>query len=94
METLNIISAILIYLVLPVIVIFGVMVLIRRKRQKEAGQTSSVKDKPLRKDDLHDVKADEGREARHTKPAPKNVDPETGEQPDMEQPGTKPTGRK
>lgn len=81
METFNIISAILIYFVLPILVIFGVMVLIRRKREKEAGRASSVKDKPLDKDDFRDIKADEAREARHTKPKPKNIDPETGEQP-------------
>lgn len=82
METLNIINAILIYIVLPIIVIFGVIVFIRRKRLKESGRISSLKEKPLGKDDIRDIQADEAREARHTKETPKNVDPETGKQPE------------
>lgn len=81
METVNIISAILIYFILPVVVMFGVMILIRRKRQKNAGRYSSMKNQPLNKNAIRDLKEEESYDARHTKPSPENIDPETGEKP-------------
>lgn len=83
METINIVLAIILYFALPILVIFGVIVLIRRKRQKDAGRYESIKNKPLEKDDIRSVKADEAREARKEKDPPKNIDPETGRRPDQ-----------
>ena len=89
METVNIIFAILIYFVLPVVVILGVIVIFRRKRLREMGK--SAEHRPLNKEDISDIQADESKEARHIKPSPKNIDPDTGSQPDDEDIDSKPT---
>ena len=81
METVNIISAIFIYLILPLVIIIGLIIFFRRHRDKKAGRINSLSEEPLSKKDLHDVKEDEGKVARHQKQAPKNIDPETGRQP-------------
>ncbi|WP_155176870.1 hypothetical protein [Fulvivirga kasyanovii] len=52
MEFTEIISTILVYFVLPVLVIFGVMYWIRRKRDKEAGRKPSKKMKSIKEEEL------------------------------------------
>ena len=56
METLDVISAILIYFVLPVLVIFGTMVLLRRKREKYAGRIKSTGDKKVKAKEINYMK--------------------------------------
>ncbi|MGK7392470.1 MAG: hypothetical protein ACNS60_19100 [Candidatus Cyclobacteriaceae bacterium M2_1C_046] len=67
METTEIIAAILIYFVLPVLVIFGTMMILRRKREKDAGRIKSTKEKDVKATEIKDIKAEEAREARHKK---------------------------
>lgn len=67
METTEIISTILIFFVLPVLVIFGTMMILRRKREKDAGRIKSTKDKKVKATEIKDIKAEEAREARHEK---------------------------
>ncbi|UII30282.1 hypothetical protein LVD17_18475 [Fulvivirga ulvae] len=52
MEFSEIISIVLIYFVIPVLVVFGVMYLIRRKRDKQAGRKPSHKIKSIKEEEL------------------------------------------
>lgn len=78
METSEIIFAILVYFVLPVLVIFGTMVLLRRKREKDAGRIKSTGDKKVKANEISDIKAEEAKEARHNKANDPSQQTQTG----------------
>lgn len=52
MELLEIVSIILIYAVTPALILFGIMYLIRRKRDKEAGRKPSQKMKSIKEEEM------------------------------------------
>ena len=79
MEVSELIGTILLYFILPVLVILGTMVILRRKREKDAGRRKSTTQDNVKPKEIKDIKEEESYDARHNKPSPPNKEVDYGE---------------